>query len=214
LEPAAMANQFVFWTYQDENRQAVDNFEQTPLNAGQNTLMGSVTAPGFSTFEERLLNFNATDYPPGFSTDSQFFHDTLGLKLAWSTPQTYTTNIPGGANVTSFTHLTFRVAKKVTGAPVAGPPVNLLVNIQDGSGNTGLWNVRTDQFDTIPHPYVRTGGNCGTSCNNQAQMVGVRIPLRNFTMNNSGVDLTNIVRITIITEGAGEIGIDDIEFGK
>jgi len=42
----------------------------------------------------------------------------------------------------------------------------------------------------------------------------VRIPLRNFAMNNSGVDLTNIVKITIRTEGAGEIGIDDIEFGK
>jgi hypothetical protein len=42
----------------------------------------------------------------------------------------------------------------------------------------------------------------------------VRIPLRNFTQNNSGVNLTDIVKITIRTEGSGEIGIDDIEFGK
>jgi hypothetical protein len=75
-------------------------------------------------------------------------------------------------------------------------------------------DLRTDQFDPIPHPYERSGGWCGTSCSNQAQMTGVRIPLRNFTMNNSGVDLTNIVKITIRTEGSGEIGIDDIEFGK
>jgi hypothetical protein len=45
-------------------------------------------------------------------------------------------------------------------------------------------------------------------------MNGVRIPLRNFTQNNSGVNLTDIVKITIRTEGSGEIGIDDIEFGK
>ena len=47
-----------------------------------------------------------------------------------------------------------------------------------------------------------------------AQLTGVRIPLRNFTMNNSGVDLTDITEITITTEGADEIGIDDLEIGK
>jgi hypothetical protein len=213
LKPAAMANQFVFWTYQDGDRKALDNFEQTPLNAAQNTLLGSVTAPGFTTFEERLLNNGGTDYPGVLPTDTQFFHDTLGLKLAWAAPQTYTTNIPAGIDVSAYTHLTLRAAKKVGGAPMAGPVVNLLVNVQDGGGHTGMWNIRTDQFDPIPHPYLRSGGWCA-ACTNQALLVGVRIPLRNFTMNNSGVDLTNIVRVTIITEGSGEIGIDDIEFGK
>jgi hypothetical protein len=33
-------------------------------------------------------------------------------------------------------------------------------------------------------------------------------------MNNSQVDLTDVAKITITTEGATEIGIDDIEFGK
>ena len=56
-------------------------------------------------------------------------------------------------------------------------------------------------------------GWCG-SCTNQAQLKGVRIPLRFFTKNDSDVDLTDIAKITIRTEGSGEIGLDDIEFGR
>jgi hypothetical protein len=43
---------------------------------------------------------------------------------------------------------------------------------------------------------------------------GVHIPLHYFTINNADVDLIIIVKVTIRTEGAGEIGIDDIEFGN
>lgn len=209
VRPAAMPNAFVFWTYQDDERKALDNFEQTPLNAASNRLGGAVTAPGFTVFEERLLNSGSSSYPGGFPTDFSFYHDTLGLKLAWIAPQTYTTVIPvGHRDVSMFTHLTLRVAKKATGPQVAGPGVNLFINIEDGAGKKALWDLRTDQFDIIPHPFE------GSDNPNQALMSGVRIPLRNFTQNNSGVDLTNIVKITIRTEGSGEIGIDDIEFGK
>lgn len=214
VEPAAIANQHVFWTYQDDERMAVDDFEQSPTDPSVNSLGGPVSAPGFTTFAERLLNFNGTDYTAPPPSDSSFFHDTLGLRLSWATPQTYTTELPAGArDVSAYSHLTLRLAKKVTGAPMAGPAVNLLVNVEDGSGSSALWDLRTDQFDVLPHPYVRSGGWCG-ACTNQAQLNGVRIPLRNFTQNNSGVDLTDIVRITVRTEGSGEIGIDDIEFGK
>jgi len=215
VRPASMPNAFVFWTYQDDERKALDNFEQTPLNAGTNTLGGTVAAPGFTVFEERLLNSDGTNYPPGFASDPQFFHDTLGLKLAWGAAQTYTSELPAGQrDVSAFTHLTLRAAKKVTGAPVSGPDLNLNVNIEDGMGRKAMWDLSTLQFDRIPHPYVRSGGWCGSTCSNQAQMVGVRIPLRNFTQNNSGVDLTDIVRVVITATGSGEIGVDDIEFGK
>ncbi|HZO43473.1 MAG TPA: hypothetical protein VFE97_29930 [Methylomirabilota bacterium] len=213
-KPAAMPNQFVFWTYQDSRRKAVDNLERIPPNATQNTLLGAVTAPGFTTFEERLLNFDSSRYPPGLPTDFAFFHDTLGLKLAWAAPQTYTTNIPSPhRNVSQYRYLTIRAAKKVSGPPTAGPGVALFINIEDGAGRTGLVAARSDEFDPIPHPYQRSGGWCG-SCTNQAQLKGVRIPLRFFTKNNSGVSLKDIVKITIRTEGSGELGLDDIEFGR
>jgi len=209
VKPPATPNQYVYWTYQSAHRKAVDNFERIPLNQNVNTLSGGVTAPGFTTFEARLLNHDSSDYPGGLLTDFQFYHDTLGLKLAWASPQTYTTNIPAGkGDFSDFTYLTLRAAKKVTGPPVMGPPVNLFVNIEDGSGHKAPMDLRTDQFEPIPHPYFRTGDP------NQALMTGIRIPLCNFTMHHSGVDLKNIVKITIRTEGSGELGIDDIEFGK
>lgn len=209
VRPAAMPNPFVFWTYQDDERLALDDFEQLPQNAAQNSLGGMVTAPGFGTFAERLLNHDSTDYGGGFMTDGQFYHDTLGLKLAWAAPQTYTTELPvGQGDVSQYSHLTLRAAKKVTGVPGPGPAVNLFVNVEDGDGDQTMWDLRTDQFDPIPHPYERSFPA------NQALLTGVRIPLRNFTQNNSGVDLDDLVRVTVRTEGAGEIGIDDIEFGN
>lgn len=211
LKPALMDNNNVYWTYQDKVRIAVDDFEQRPNDVTQNSLTGAVTGPAFTLLDEFHLNSSGTDYsapPPLPTKDSQFYHDTLGLKLTWVGPATYETVLPGGLDVSGFTHLTLRVAKKVTGAPTTGPDVNLFVNIEDGLMNTAMWGLRTDQFDRIPHPFERS------SSSNQALLTGVRIPLQNFTMNNSGVDLTDIRKITIGTEGSGTIGIDDIEFGN
>jgi hypothetical protein len=160
------------------------------------------------------LNNWGSDYPPGFTQDIVFFHDALGLKLSWASAQTYTTNIPvGHRDASMYTHLSFRVAKRVYGGPVPGTPINLFVNVEDGTGNTGEWDQRTDLFDIIPHPYERLRTS-DSFYENKSLMTGVRIPLRNFTMCNSGVDLTDIVKVTIRTEGTGEIGIDDIEFTK
>ena len=209
VDPPSIPNDLVYWTYQDADRKAADDFEQSPLDPATNRMGGSVTAPGFTTFAEQLFNNGSSVYPSGLPTDAAFYHDTRGLKLAWTSPQTYTTNIPvGQRDASMYTHMTLRVAKKVTGPQGTGPAVNLLINVEDGTGKKALWDLRTDQFDLVPHPFE------GSGVANQALMNGVRIPLRNFTQNNSGVDLTNIAKITIRTEGSGEIGIDDIEFGK
>lgn len=210
VRPAAMDNDQIFWTLQDPDRKAIDNFEQIPLNAASNTVLGSASGAGFSTFADTLLNNSSTDYNPvPAPADNAFYHDTIGLKLAWAAPQTYTTEIPAGPHrdVSMFTHLTLRAAKKVTGAVVPGPDVRLFVTIEDNMGRTGT-TAWSSQFGRIPHPFT------GSERPNLAQMSGIRIPLRLFTRNNSQVDLANIVRIRIRTEGSGEIGIDDVEFGK
>jgi hypothetical protein len=210
VKPPAMDNASVYPTFQDPSRDAIDDFEQQPLNASTNTVGGAVMAGGFSLFEERLLNWNFTVYPGALPKDTAFYHDTLGLKLGWASPQVYTTDIPAGThrNVSGFTHLTLRAAKKVTGAQVVGPDVVLYVNIEDSMGHHGTAAIQTSEFGRIPHPFS------GSVNANQAQMSGVRIPLMQFTKNNSLVDLTDITRITITTQGSAEIGLDDIEFGK
>ncbi|MHC4179087.1 MAG: hypothetical protein ACYSWU_16360, partial [Planctomycetota bacterium] len=211
LKPAAVQNDHVYWTYQDKERLAVDDFEQRPVNAAQNSLLGATSNAGFSNAAEAWFNHDSTDYttPPALPPkDSSFYHDTLGLKLSWAAAGTYETNLPGGLDVSGYTHLSFRAAKKVTGAVASGPGVNLFVDVEDGAGARAAWVFRTDQLDPIPHPYLRNWSS------NQALLTGVRIPLRKFQQHSSGVDLTNLVKIIVTTQGSGDIGIDDIEFSK
>jgi len=209
IKPATVPNQSVFLTFQDGERTTIDNFEQPGMVATSNTVAGTNAAPGFGTFEERRLNHDGSIYPGNPPTDNFFYHDTIGLKLAWAAPQTYTVNIPGGAgNFTAFSHLTLRIAKKAS-VNGTGPDINVNVQLEDSLGHTALWPLRSDQFDRIPHAYEDP-----ESFPTVNVLTGVRIPLRNFTQNNSMVDLANIVKITIAVEGSGEIAIDDIEVGK
>lgn len=217
VKPAAVQNDYVYWTYQDKERLAVDDFEQRPPNVNRNSLPpspgGSTTYTGFTSINEAWL-VNSTFYsdyatPPALPPqDSSFYHDTLGLKLDWAAAATYETNLHSGIDVSAYTHLSLRVAKKVTGTVSPGPGVNLMVDVEDSTGNHAHWPLRTEQLDPIPHPYLRNWSS------NQALLTGVRIPLRKFQQHNSGVDLTNLVKIMITTEGSGEVGIDDIEFSK
>lgn len=213
LKPAAVQNDHIYWTYQDKERLAVDDFEQRPVNVAQNSLSGATSNTGFSSvtearFTNSTFTSNYTEPPTLPPQDSSFYHDTLGLKLSWTANGTYETNLPGGLDVSGYTHLSFRAAKKVSGAVSPGTGVNLFVDVEDGTGTRATWVFRTDQFDPIPHPYMRNWSS------NQALLTGVRIPLRKFQQHNSGVDLTNLVKIVITTQGSGEIGIDDIEFSK
>ncbi len=220
VKPAAVQNDQVYWTYQDKERIAIDDFEQRPVDVAHNSLCDAVTLicgttsdTGFSTVAEALFTNSLfwSDYtapPPLPPQDSAFYHDTLGLKLGWAAAATYETSMLGGLDVSGYTHLSFRAAKKVTGAVAPEPGVNLYVDVEDGSGIRAAWVFRTDQFDPIPHPYLRNWSS------NQALLTGVRIPLRKFQQHSSGVDLTDLVKIIITTDGSDEIGIDDIEFGK
>ena len=212
VKPAAMDNANVFRTFQDSDRNAIDNFEQQPpFDTATNTVGGAVAAgANFTMFQERLLNNAGTSYNPPPLQDTRFYHDTIGLKLAWVVPDVYTTEIPAGPNrnAEAYTHLTLRVAKKDPGAAVvAGPDVVLFVKLEDGTGNSSQY-VTTTNFNRTPHPFL------GTWFVNPAQMSGIRIPLRFFTQNNSQVNLGDVAKITISTFGSAEIGIDDIEFGK
>lgn len=212
--PASMPNNYVYFAYQDGTRKAVDNFEQTPLNAATNTLGGSVTFPGFGTASEQLLNYGASDYTGTFTKDTKFFHDTLGMRLNWSTAQTYTTNLPAGQrNVSGFSHLTFRAAKRAASKRDAQTDLTLLVNIRDGAGRSATADLANTAYGRLPHPYRRSGGWC-TACNDQALLNSVRIPLSAFLASNPQIDLTDIASVVVKTQDSGQVGIDDIEFGN
>lgn len=201
-EPSLMPNDRVFWTYQDGNRVAVDNFEDIPYLAATNTLGGTNSYTGFTTEAETHLNSDSSDYipTPALPGDS-YNHDTIGLKLEWSSAATYEIELPGasGFDASGFTHLNLRVGKR-TSTPT--DEISLHINIEDAAGTRSNYDMQSEQWDPVPAQYRSTN----------AMMTGVRIPLRAFTQFDSGVDLTQIKKIIIEPQGSDEIGIDDVEF--
>ena len=201
-EPSLMPNERIFWTYQDANRVAVDNFEDMPSDVGVNTLGGTNSFSGFTTAEETHLNSDSSDYslPVGFPSDS-YNHDTIGVKLIWASPGTYEIELPGatGFDASGFTHLNLRGGKR---ASTPTDEINLHINVEDASGTRNSYDMLSEQWDPIPAQY--RAGN--------AMMTGVRIPLRAFTQFDSGVDLTQLKKIIIEPQGNGEMAIDDVEF--
>ncbi len=213
LEVASMRNDVIHWTYQDEDRLTLDDFEQAPhvqspsnplAGIGGNSLGGPVTpSSGLSPATEEW--FNNTYGSVGF------FHETWGARLGWNSAQTYESELPvGKRNVGAYTHLSFRVTQIVDNGVLnpVGASKNLKVNIQDTDGDTANHDLDTDDFTDIPYPYLRQTNSA------QFQMKTVRIPLYNFTMNNSNVDLGKILKVTVKFTGSGLIAIDDLQFSK
>ncbi len=203
LPMASMRNDMMHWSYQDPVRLVVDDFEQAPHAGGlsTNTLGESVAVSGVLpvTDEIELRSFNG------------FFHDTWGARLGWNGNGRYTSHLPAALqDVSPYTHLAFRVSQIIDGgvANPVGQPKNIMVNVEDTDGDQAMWDLHTDDFTPIPYPYLRT------STTGQFQLKTVRIPLRNFTMNNSGVDLDRITKVEIILQGAGLVGIDDLQITK
>ncbi len=201
LEIASMRNDMIHWGYQDADRLTVDDFEQSPHNINSNSLGGAVTlSPGFSAALEEFLN-------P--SLGNQFYHQTWGVRLGWNASKSYESNLPAAnQNVSAYTHLSFRVTQIDDSGSLnpIGNPKNLKVNLRDTDGDSALWDLDTNDFTDIPYPYRRT------ATSTQWQMKTVRIPLQNFTMNNSGVDLDKIEKIIINFQSTGLVGIDDVQF--
>jgi hypothetical protein len=225
-------NSEVFRTYQHAmpdsitpERKIVDNFQQwgsldfqnwaiNPMTngAGQpylNTLGEVVSIGGFAIFGEcpffgACFAFNQN----GVSLTSVSHYATIGLKLGWTGPQIYASTLPlGHKNVSTYGYLTFRAAETIPAGttPPPAPRVSLIVGLEDGTGRRG--EVRADRYGLVPVPYSR-----GTYM--ESLMASTRIPLTHFQLNNSGVDLTDIRKIIITTEGTGNIGLDDIEFSN
>jgi hypothetical protein len=219
----------MFWSYQEGSRITVDDFEQLPHDVTQNTIAGSNTASAFSEAEE-------CDYPDCFpqikpneavppECGGRVNHGGGGLKLVWGDSALYSTDLPAGArDLSAYKVLSIRAAKRATQyppIPFPGPAVNLYVNLEDSAGNTALRDLRTDQYSVIPYPadtapsdWYEQNFKCAaySYAINRSQLSTVRIPLADFTLNGSGLDLTNIVRVTIRTQGSDVVAIDDIEF--
>lgn len=197
LPIASMPNDQMHWSYQHPGQKVLDDFENG--NAALNTLGGAATVTGSLALTESSVG--SCGYHPGTNGSAG---------LSWTTAgDLYETELPPGQrDVSAFTHLSFRVTQKHDSGVLnpVGQEKNVIVRLFDGNGDNR--KVMTVDFREIPYPWQRNTSAAGYKC----QMKGVRIPLRNFTMNNSGVDLTDIVKVQIEFPGTGKISIDDLQF--
>ncbi len=197
LPIASMPNDQMHWSYQHPTHKVLDDFENS--NVALNTLGGAALFPG---------SLSATEASVGTCS----FHPSSNgtARISWTAAgDIYESQLPiGQRDVSAYSHLTFRVTQMHDNG-VLNPinqEQNLIVRLVDGGGN--YRKVLTVDFRDIPYPYQRY------SSTYPCQMKSVRIPLRNFTMNNSGVDLTDIVRVEIEFPATGKIAIDDLQFTK
>ncbi|HIE00188.1 MAG TPA: hypothetical protein EYP59_07855 [Thiotrichaceae bacterium] len=214
----------VYWSYQDAVRRPIDNFETPPVKVnnwgGQNTFLARLEENTVVEctqqncyFDEYLFNRTFSNYTSFLPGRLQIPHDTNGLFFGWfSLPDDkqaiYTVSLPQAYDISAFTHLSFRVAMTMGHLPQQGLEIRLTSH-KDNLTKRG--SVQTKDFQVIPYPYPRQGGNCSRTsyqCQNQPVLSSVRIPLEVFE-----IDLTHLVDLKISAPGAWLLAIDDIEFG-
>lgn len=197
LPLASMPNDQMHWSYQHPGQKVLDDFENG--NVATNTLGGATTVVGSLALTEGSVG-TCSHHPTTNGSGG----------LTWTAAgDLYETELPvGQRDVSMFSHLSFRVTQKHDNGVLnpIGQEKNVIVRLFDGGGDNR--KVLTVDFREIPYPWERNTSASGYKC----QMKGVRIPLRNVTMNNSGVDLSDIVKVQIEFPGTGKISIDDLQF--
>ncbi|MCB1036856.1 MAG: hypothetical protein KDD47_23725, partial [Acidobacteria bacterium] len=195
LPISTMPNDSMHWSYQHPDHLTADDYENG--NTTLNTLAGGVSYPGSLSVSEG-------------SVGSCSFHPSSNgtAGVTWTgAGDIYESVLPvGQRDVSGYSHLSFRVTQVPDGGTLnpVGADKTLIVRLVDGDGDSR--KALTSDFRDIPYPYERS------ATNRPCQMKGVRIPLRTFAMNNSGVDLDDIVRVEIEFPGTGKVAIDDLQF--
>jgi hypothetical protein len=203
LDSSKLSGVKSYWTFEDDDRVLVDNFQDKPADPTLNSLGGAVTVtPTPLTYQENSLR-------PG-DYDGSFYHDTNGLIVGWNQATTYTSEIPAAVqDVSAFTHLHIRAALIFDAGQLnpPGQPQSFVVNLEDANGVSQTVDVSSAAFAVIPTGYPHPFGR-------KSMMSSIRVPLRSFTADNSGLDLKQITKIVVTFGSTGLLAIDDIEFTR
>lgn len=191
------------WNYEPGERLDVDDFEQTPADVFTNSLGGAVTvAPTPLTFIE-------SGFRPG-NYNGSFKHDTSGMIVGWNQVTTYESAIPvAWQDVSGYAFISVRTAQ-IWDSKVLNPggSQNFTVELEDANGVRQRLGVEARAFTTIPlgysHPW--TG--------RKSMLNSVMVPLRAFTQENSGLDLTKISKVVFDFSNTGLLAFDNVQFTK
>ena len=192
-----------YWSYDDQDHLTVDDFQQMPRDNSVNTLGGTNTAnPNPQTWQENGMR-------PG-DYDNSFRQDTDGLIVGWNATTTYESVIPtANEDVSQYVALSVRATQICDNNVLnVGGSQHFLVNLEDTSGRRQSVSVDTQGFAPIPVSYRRPTGK------RKSMLSTVRVPLKVFTANSSGIDLTHVAKVIITFDATGLLGIDNLQFTK
>ncbi|MCP4304779.1 MAG: hypothetical protein GY788_07885 [bacterium] len=216
--PASVAaadggNVKLYLQYQDDDRVAIDTFEDTHTASSwqASTISGTVSDGGTlvgNPVENEL-----------YLVDNNSPHETGGLVLEWNNstdhlrftiPSAHKDLVAAGWSVISL-----RIGQKVGGSNPANAAQDLYLTLEDGDTPTAhSRSIRVGKFFEIPTPHVRDSANLIKSA-----MVTVRIPLHVFEIKVASVDpvsLDNLVAVQLDfgLMSTGEVAIDSVAFSK
>ncbi len=192
------------WSFEAADRLVVDDFEQLPADKFLNTLGGANAA------SPTPATFNEYSFGPTGGYNGSFFHHTRGLVLGWNQVTTYETLIPvAWQDISDWTFVEFRCCQ-IWDNKVLNPggTQSVLVEVEDANGTKQRLAVEARALTTIPvgyhHPF--TG--------RKSILKSIKIPLRAFTQENSGIDLTKITKIELDLQSTGLVAFDNLQFSK
>jgi hypothetical protein len=201
IDSPKLAGIRTYWSYEAPDHVNVDHFEDTPQDKTKNSLgdLNSTNPAPVKWLESRL---KPGDY------DGSFFQDTKGMIFGWNVLTDYEIDIPSGnQDVTPYQFLHFRVCQ-IRDNLNPGGNQNFKVQIEDVNGVRNTVDVNSRAFAPIPVGYFSPA--VGT----RSMLASARIPLRAFTQNDSGVDLTRVTKVIVTFDNSGLLAFDDIQFTK
>ena len=154
----------------------------------------------------------------GMTRGGRSFEDYYGVVFDWNTPAFYELELVGDLrDLSRGGCLTFRAAQgtRHPETDTLNGPVTFTVSLIDGDGTTSSIDIAN--YGAVTRPYPRSGEGIGAGWANE--FTTFRIRLDDFTLANSGLDLTKVVAVRFdFGDGfgapRGRLGFDDIQITR
>lgn len=142
-------------------------------------------------------------YAPLIMLSDHTPHDTIGLKVNWTTHKTLTFNA-GGRDVTAYDYISFRIGHVYD----SGGGYTALDTLKIKLTDTGTGQFERELNRTIPNPHHRDDAI------SKSAMMTIRLPLAEFGANGVNLAIVNTLQLTFPSGTTGTVLMDDIEFTK
>ncbi|HZL99905.1 MAG TPA: hypothetical protein VFD43_06605 [Planctomycetota bacterium] len=196
--------------YADADRLLINGFEEADGDPGSNSLGGASAGDLLLTQDEESLD----------AATKTFYHRTRGGWLAYDTggalppdlSPAYVEALPGGVDAGAYSHLSLNALQRWN-APLntAGQAQDLHLMLVDEQGRSA--QVALSDWGTIPWPITH---GSSSSFPKKSVLRTTRIPLREFSLANPALDLSDIRLVSLVFDStpSADLRLDDLSFTR